>query len=402
MFWEYFMKPIFIWCLLLSLPLLFSCQSSSDPLDYSQVKVNSLYIDHQFTKPDLFEVESEQEIFMLDEEMIALVDTKLKSSYSPKKKAKILLDHIFSQDNIALSYTSNANVTAREAFHSQTANCMSLTIMAYALAHEAGLNVSFQQVDVPEYWVRNGQYNMLTGHVNLVIKEHPSVERDIIWGDTSTEIDFDPFVAKENFPKKVIDKNTVLAMFYNNKGANALIKQNYAVAYQYFRAAIKQDESFSPAWGNLGVLYKYTEHYPQAEKVYRHALMLNKSNLTALTNLALLLKDQNRDSEAQGIDNYLHQMRKLNPYYYSLLADEAFHQTAYKEAEKNYIKAIELDNKRHEFYFGLAKVYYKQNKIIAAKRSMKRAIRLNKTRSTNKQYIAKLNFLKQPEPALID
>jgi len=384
------------------LPLLFSCQSTDISLPTHTELGADLFLDNTFNVPNSFNLETENEIFRLDDDMLSIVNKKLMKGETAGYKARTLLKHIFHEENISLKYDGNANVTASQAYHSHTANCMSLTIMAYALAHEAGLNVSFQQVDVPEYWVRNGQYNMLTGHVNLVIKEHPSVERDIIWGDTSTEIDFDPFVAKENFPKKVIDKNTVLAMFYNNKGANALIKQNYAVAYQYFRAAITQDESFSSAWGNLGVLYKYTEHYPQAEKVYRHALMLNKSNLTALTNLALLLKDQNRQSEAQSIDNYLHQLRKSNPYYYSLLADEAFHQTAYKEAENNYIKAIELDSKRHEFYFGLAKVYYKQNRIIAAKRSMKKAIRLNKARFINKQYIAKLNFLKQPEFTLID
>jgi len=387
------MKPIFIWCLLLSLPLLFSCQSSSDPLDYSQVKVNSLYIDHQFTKPDLFEVESEQEIFMLDEEMIALVDTKLKSSYSPKKKAKILLDHIFSQDNIALSYTSNANVTAREAFHSQTANCMSLTIMAYALAKEAGLNVDFQQINIPEYWVRNGQFNLLTGHINLLIKTKDSFDKTTIYGSDKIQIDFDPYVLKESFSKKVINKNTVLAMFYNNKGGQALVNGNYIIAYQYLKAATQADKFFSSAWGNLAVLYKQTNHVQIAEATYRHAILLDQNNYTALTNLAILLRNNHAIAEADTIEKKIQAKRNKNPYYQAVLADEAYYKHNYPLALLHYKKAIKLNNKIHELYFGLAKVYYQLNKISAAKKAMKMALRLNRVKSTESQYIAKLNFL---------
>lgn len=387
------MKPVFIWCLLLSLPLLFSCQSISEHLDYSQVKVNSLYIDQQFTKPDLFEIESEQEIFMLDEEMIVLVDTKLKSSYSPKKKAKILLDHIFSQDNIALSYTSNANVTAREAFHSQTANCMSLTIMAYALAKEAGLNVDFQQVNVPEYWVRNGQYNLLTGHINLLIKTKNNIDRTTIYGSNTLQIDFDPYVLKESFSKKVINKNTVLAMFYNNKGGQALVNENYIIAYQYFKAATKADRLFSSAWGNLAVLYKLTDHDQIAEATYRHAILLEKNNYTALTNLAILLRKNQAIAEADTIEKKIQAKRNKNPYYHAVLADEAYYKHNYPQALLHYKKAIKLNNKIHELYFGLAKVYYQLNKISAAKKAMKMALRLNRVKSTESQYIAKLNFL---------
>jgi len=387
------MKPIFIWCLLLSLPLLFSCQSISEHLDYSQVKVNSLYIDQKFTKPVLFEVESEQEIFMLDEEMIALVDTKLKSSYSPKKKAKILLDHIFSQDNIALSYTSNANITAREAFHSQTANCMSLTIMAYALAKEAGLNVDFQQVNIPEYWVRNGQYNLLTGHINLLIKTKNNIDRTTIYGSNTLQIDFDPYVLKESFSKKVINKNTVLAMFYNNKGGQALVNENYIIAYQYFKAATKADRLFSSAWGNLAVLYKLTHHDQIAESTYRHAILLKQDNYTALANLAILLRKKEAIEEAKKIEHKLQTKRNKNPYYHAVLADEAYYKHNYPQALLHYKKAIKLNNKIHELYFGLAKVYYQLNKISAAKKAIKMALRLNKVKLTESQYIAKLNFL---------
>ena len=59
----------------------------------------------------------------------------------------------------------------------------------------------------------------------------------------------------------------------------------------------------------------------------------------------------------------------------------------------HYKKAIKLNNKIHELYFGLAKVYYQMNRMPAAKQAIKQALRLNKTKHTERLYIAKLNFL---------
>ncbi|MCW8833748.1 MAG: tetratricopeptide repeat protein [Colwellia sp.] len=376
---------------LLSL-VLYSCQSTSD-LAYQSTPLSSLYLDEQFLLPSSWKVETEQEIFMLDDAMTEMVEKKLMATNSTQKKARLLLKHIFSQDNIALSYASDANVTARDAFHSKTANCLSLTIMAYALAEKAGLNISFQQVDIPEYWVRNGLYNLLTGHVNLVIHSQPDPKKNIIFGTDAMQIDFDPFVVKQSFPKRVIEKNTVLAMFYNNKGGQSLVVGDYSLAYQYLKAATQADQLFSPAWGNLAVLYKLTNNMDIAEQTYRHAISLNANNLTALANLAILLRSQGQYVEADTIESKLHLKRSKNPYYQAVLADEAAYRKDYVQALIHYKKALRLDNSIHELYFGLAKVYYQVGNIASAKKMMRKAIKLNKTKSTEYQYIAKLNFL---------
>jgi Tfp pilus assembly protein PilF len=77
----------------------------------------------------------------------------------------------------------------------------------------------------------------------------------------------------------------------------------------------------------------------------------------------------------------------------ALLADEAFYEQDYLKAKTFYKKAIRLNRKVHEFYFGLAKVYYKTNELTLAKNAMKRAIHLNRITSTQAQYVAKLSFL---------
>ncbi len=388
------MKRLITISLFLSLPLLFSCQSNDAYQVNTNISVDSFYLDESFTKPVSFQIESEQEVFMLDDEMKFMVETTLNNTLDSKRKAKKLLKHIFSQDKIALNYSSHANLTARQTYHSRRANCMSLTIMAYSLAKEANLHIEFQQVDVPEYWVRNGEYNLLTGHVNLLIKANDHPDRSIVYGNDNIQIDFDPFMSKQDFTKKIIKKNTVLAMFYNNKGGQALVNEDYDIAYQYFKAATQVDKTFSPAWGNLAVLYRLTEHLKLAEETYRYAIKVNHNNLTALTNLAILLRNQQDNVEADAIEKVLLAKRRKNPYYYAVLADEAYYKYDYQQALNHYKKAIKLNNKIHELYFGLAKVYFQMNRLPEAQRAMKKALTLNKNRSTEHQYIAKLNFLK--------
>lgn len=378
--------------LFIFLPFLLACQSNN-AITTSTVDVNTLYLDKAFIEPASFTIESEQEIFMLNDEMLALVQKNLVNNTNTQKKAAKLLKLIFSQENISLSYASHANLTARETFYSHKANCLSLTIMAYALANAAGMQVDFQQVEVPEYWVRNGQYSVLTGHVNLMITGKKVPNNTVIYGTNNYEVDFDPYITKQRFPKKVIGKNTVLAMFYNNKGGQALVDNDFDSAYQYFKAATNEDKYFSPAWGNLAILYRITNNLDLAERTYRYAAEIDSNNLTALSNLAMLLRNQNNIEEADILDEKLLAKRKANPYYYAVLADEAYYRKDYLRALQYYKKAIKLNNNIHEIYFGIARVYYQMNRLSEAKKSLKRALALNKSESTEHQYIAKLNFL---------
>jgi len=384
------MKHILL--IVFALPLLFSCQNSNNSYMKAGSLVKPVYLDQQFINSTSLRVETEEEVFMLDDEMIQMVENFLNINKNDQIKAKQLLKQIFSSEKISLSYSSNANLTAREAFHSQKANCMSLTIMAYALAKRAKLNINFQQVDVPEYWVRNGQYNLLTGHINLLVNPR-NPRKYIVYGNDSIQIDFDPYAIKQSFPRKVISKKTVLAMFYNNKGGQAIVEGKYNIAYQYLKAATSTDTMLSSAWGNLAVLYRLTGYLPEAEDTYRYAIAINHNNLTSLTNLAKLLRSQQKNEEADEIESILLQKRINNPYYHAVLADEAYYQHDYLNALKHYKKALHLSNKIHEIYFGIAKVYYQMNRLSDAERALKKALSLNNAKSIEHQYIAKLNFL---------
>jgi tetratricopeptide (TPR) repeat protein len=379
----------------LTLTLLAGCKSTFSYQQVSQKLIPALYIDDKFAGFEDIYIESEEEIFALDEDMKALVTRSLINERDSRKKARKLLRHFFDSEQVNLAYSAGANVIASEAYQNNEANCLSLTIMAYAIADAADLDVVFQSVNIPEYWVRNGRINMLTGHVNLKIIDKKS-SSDIIFLDRSVaEIDFDPYVVKKTFSKKVISKNTVIAMFYSNKGANALVEGDYITAYAYLKAATKVDASFSSAWGNLGILYRFKGYEQQAINTYQYAINIDDDNLTAMSNLSMLLHNNGQFEQAKQLDAFIMRQRASNPYYYALLADEKFYIGAYNEAIPHYRKAIRLNKNIHEFYFGLAKTYYMLNDIEKSQSYMKKAIAKNRVNRLGEQYIAKLDILKQ-------
>jgi Flp pilus assembly protein TadD len=392
MFFNSFIR-LRLYSLLLFLPLLVACQSNQISQHQKIITPTNLYLDSAFQSNSQIHIETEQGIFQIDDTMRAMVKEKLTNQLTANEKALALLEHLFAKNNIALEYVGNANLTAIDTYHSKTANCMSLTIMAYALAKEAGMNIYFQSVAVPEYWTRNGQYSVVTGHVNLLVKEKITPNKHTFWRAKSMQIDFDPTISKKKFPSKIIDKNTLLAMFYTNKGADALIDNNLPLAYQYFKKATMTDSDSSSAWGNLGILYKLTGFYALAERTYRHSINLEENNLTALGNLALLLHSEGRNVEANLIEKNIHKRRFQNPYYHASLGNEALFIQNYDAALKHYKKAIALDDEQHEFYLTLAKIYYQKNQLQLAKRALRKAIVLTNAKDTQRQYIAKLNFL---------
>jgi tetratricopeptide (TPR) repeat protein len=306
--------------------ILSSCNSTALRKDTTVTLNNTLLNNDYFSinqQSEYIAIESPQQIFTLDANIKKMVATTLLPVKDKKKRAIALLKHIFNSNKVALAYQSDANLTANETYYSKQANCLSLTIMAYALAKEAQLAVRFQTVNVPEFWIRNGRYNMLTGHVNLLVLLNDIPNKSNVYSTKNLQIDFDPYIAKKQFSRQLIDKKTVIAMYYNNKAAQAIVAKHYQQAYAYLKSALKTKPNFSTGWGNLALLYKLNNLHQFARDTYLYALELNPNNDTALANYALLLPILGETDKALQIQKLLKRKRQKNPYYHALLADEA-------------------------------------------------------------------------------
>jgi tetratricopeptide (TPR) repeat protein len=362
----------------------------------------SIVVHIPITKPLLYDqgfpgfsqiiIESEQQVFYLDDKAKAFVASTIKPMHNNAEQMEALVKAVFDRSKMNLLYQDDANTNANDTFYSQTANCLSMSIMTYALATEAGFDVDFQEIMIPEYWTRRSGFSLLNGHINIKMMA-PKQPNILEFHRRSFQVDFDPQPLRYGFPKKLVSKQTVLSMFYNNKGADAFLRKDYVSAYAYFREALVVKPNFDAAWINLGILYRVSEYFPEAEKAYQYALVIHPNSLTALENLAYLYTFTDRNIEAANILAKVEAHRNSNPYYHVLLGEQDMEQKNWEQALAHFRRALALDRGKHEVYFGLARASFEIGELRQSERYLKQAKNTSINKRDEDRYRTKLEFL---------
>ncbi|MGB0986480.1 MAG: tetratricopeptide repeat protein [Pseudoalteromonas spongiae] len=375
---------------LISVLVLAACNSTPKAIS----PPNQLINDTQFTR---IPVETKKDVFSLSDNTKALIEQAVSRDIDKRVVTRSLVEYIFSPQNQSLDYLSGATLTAEDTFNNNNANCLSLSIMAYSMSKHLGLASRFQQVYIPEYWASENGYSLLTGHVNLRVLR-PSASDVALTStiyDTTGDliIDFNPSSLRHKFRSKIISEDVILAMFYNNKGAAAMINGEHHLAYSYFSAAIDSAPNYGSTYGNLGVLYRINNQFDKAELAYNHALSLDNDNNTAKGNLARLYELTGRSLEAQNIRIALERKRSKNPYYAIAKGNEALYQNDYRTAISFFKRAIKLDREIHESHFGLAKAYFMIGDIDKALSELQQAEKHAYFDSEKRRYRGKIMSL---------
>jgi tetratricopeptide (TPR) repeat protein len=356
------------------------------------VSHKTLLYDQGFEGFESVIVESETEIFELNDEAKAFAKSAIKGVFKPKKQIQALVQQVFSRSDLNLLYRAEANTVANQTFHNRAANCLSMSIMTYALAKELGFSVRFQDIEIPEYWTMREGQSLLNGHINLQILP-PSSREHIQFFTQGFEVDFDAQATRQHFPKTLLKLNQVVAMFHNNKGADALIKKDYVKAYAYFRAAFLQSPDLSSVLANLGYLYRLTGHYELAKRTYLRAIKQDKNNLTAWRNLSYLYRYMGHDEKANDIVDRVTRKRADNPFFHINMGDKAFEKQQWQIALRHYRQALKLDKSTHEVFFGLGKTYFELGNIKRSYHYLKLAKKKSRTQQEQAAYQGKIDML---------
>lgn len=384
-------QPLIIQKLLVSLVIMLfipACQT----LNIHIPAAKTLLYDQGFSGFKQVPVETELEIFYLDKQAKAFVKSTIEAKVSKSDKMGALVQAIFARSDLNLLYQGDANTNANDTFHARAANCLSMSIMTYALADEAGFDVDFQEIMIPEYWTRREGFSLINGHINLklIVPSEPNV---FDLNPRTYQVDFDPQSTRRSLPKRIVNKQAVIAMFYNNKGADAFLNNDYTTAYAYFRAAVLSKPRFHSAWINLGILYRLNSYFSQAENSYHHALLLNPDSLTALENLAHLYNYTDREVQAQELLVEVAKRRASNPFYHVNLGEQKLEQKHWDEALAHFRRALALDRSKHQVYFGLARVYFEIGELQKSQRYLKLAKHKTNNRQDADRYQHKIAFL---------
>jgi Tfp pilus assembly protein PilF len=274
-----------------------------------------------------------EEILSLTPEMLGYLRTHIDGSGFRPQRVRSLSRLLLHPGLLGIDYDARRTGTAEETFRSRAGNCLSLSILFVAMARELGLDARFQQVEVMPQWDMEGDVLFAARHVNVYGRLH---------GRSEYVMDFYPYADEPRGRRTMLSDAEAIGQFYNNLGARRLASGDYAGAWVYLRAAIRNAPRWSDAWSNLGLLYGRVGDEGSAEEVLRYAIALEPDNTSAINNLAVLLHRLGRPAEAQHWLDEIRRVRESNPYYHFALAREAEAAGQYRRALHHLERAMRM------------------------------------------------------------
>ncbi len=263
-------------------------------------------------------------------------------------------------------YDPSLTLTAADTFKRRTGNCLSFSNMFVAMAREAGLKAWFQEVKVPPDWTNVNETLLVSMHVNAVVQ------------DARSEYVVDVTGAKRSEWVRIrkLSDAEAEAQYYNNHGANALVKNDLARAFAYFVKAIRIAPDTSYIWSNLGVAYNRNGQIEDAKQAYYAALEIKPAETVALNNLHTIYLEEGDLVRAEKVRSRVERHRRKNPYYLHHFSAQAVEEQRYEDAIKLLNRAIKMNGTVYQFHYALARSLFLSGDNKAAQRSLDRAIQL--------------------------
>jgi Flp pilus assembly protein TadD len=329
-------------------------------------------------------VVSSDEILELSPEMKRFVDDHIRDRRGSSEKLRLLIFAVMGEGTFRLIYDETTR-TAAQTFDYRRGNCRSFTNMFIAMARYVGLEAEYQEVDVPPDWAQSGQFLLLNKHVNVVVDVH----------DGHRIIDFNMYDPRMDYGTWAISDERARAHFYNNLGVEQMLDANTPQALSHFVEALGEDDSFAPAWINLGILYRREGHPAYAEAALLEALQIEPENLVAMSNLANLYEEQGLQESAARYRERVQSHRMRNPYYRYSLANEAFADGDYRASIAHLKYALRHQEYDPRFYSLMSMNYLMMGDRDESTKWMKKAEEVAMDREEREWYGNKLNLLLQ-------
>ncbi len=182
--------------------------------------------------------------------------------------------------------------TAADVFAERRANCVGYANLFVALARELGIAAYFVLVDgVPGSGAPPADASLAVREGHLAAAWGPAGDRRVF--------DFAGETPGARLQVRPITDLAAIAVFYSNRGVEALLEGRTGDAVDWLRDAAQLEPSALPTtWVNLGVALRRAGDLEAANAAYDRALELDPGGAAAYRNLAALLVLRGRGHEA--------------------------------------------------------------------------------------------------------
>lgn len=376
---------------LLSLSLLLGgCASTT----HSPTPPSALFADERFAPPS--EPVGAKDLFALSP---AMRDYLHSATFTQRLRARGmrhgLVDALYSKTDLKLEYESRITRTASETYSARMGNCLSLVIMTAAFAKELGMPVRFQSAEVADSWSRTAGIYLSSAHINISLGQHAS---DVLRGydpERVLVVDFIPREEAASLRTRELDEEDVVALYLNNRAAEALIQGRIIDAYWWARAAVAARPDTATTLNTLAVIYHRHGELALAERTFQAALAREPENLSVLRNLEPLLLALGRPLEAQALAKRIAAIEPTPPYHYFDMGMVALKAGEFDTAVKHFAREVKRAPYNDEFRFWLGIAHLKLGHLGDAREHIALAVDHSTRGEMREVYSAKLAHLRK-------
>ena len=306
--------------------------------------------------------------FAVNEEMTAWARASVAPVAEAPRDQRLdrLVEVVMDTSLLGVEYEAGHTGSAVEVFENRTANCLAFTQMFVGLARELDLAAYFVEVAHVESFHRSGDLIVISDHVAVGFGPRHMMR----------VIDFGRRQDDDGWRVNPISDLTATALFYSNRGAEALRAERLDEAVAWLEDAVRIDPELASAWVNLGVAQRRSGRGDAAEGSYRRALEIDPGASSALANLAVLLRMNGRTAEAEELLRLTATSRNRNPFTYIALGDLSLRYGRLDEAERFYSRARRLGPDEAAPAAALGEVRLRRGERRAAEKLLRRAQRL--------------------------
>jgi tetratricopeptide (TPR) repeat protein len=266
---------------------------------------------------------TQEELFALEPELAQKLSDPALKKLSNAKRLDHVMNLLYGQEMRRFDYSAGHSTTASQTWQQRRGDCLSLTVLVYAMGRRLDMSPEMQEVKVLPLIDRRGNVDYYNHHVNALFpRSGPAQTIEGRLTATNMVLDFEPQVGSR-LRGQQLSETDMLARFYNNLAAEFLANNQLPQAYAHFKAAIALDARYAPSYSNLATLYRGAGLVADAERLLRQAIDMNGGSAEVsdvpLHSLQQLLAAQGRHDEAQAIQTQLQNRRTQDPYYWAAL-----------------------------------------------------------------------------------
>jgi|CXWL01.1.fsa_nt_gi tetratricopeptide (TPR) repeat protein len=347
---------------------LFGCASAppaSPPLQFA-------WADQVFDYDPSLVTVTKEDLFRLDPDLFATLKSPAVQRLSTTKRLERLIALLYGQEVRRFGYAAGHSTVASMTWRQKRGDCLSLTVLAYAMAQAMNLEAQIQEVPIAAVFDRRDQLDFLSQHVNVRFRNASPM--DLPHGTSTMQsrdmiVDFEPEAGGRHIGTELSDQ-AILARYYNNIAAEHLAKGRDALAYAHFKAAILTDPGFAASYGNLAVLLRGKGLLAQAEQLLRHAIALGGQSYVPLQALHQLLQVQGRNDEALVIERELQAKRDIDPYHWIAFGLRHLQAGDFRAAIRALERAQKLTTGFEEVHQYLALAYWRAGEQAQAEQQL--------------------------------